>query len=1781
MMNCGEIRDTLLLLPAGEPAGEGVREHLKGCADCARTAELARAAWDLAAPDRDEPVPAAADRGVRGRIECSRRRPVLLLRIGTAAAVLLMAALWVGRERPKEEPVRLCDGPVSGYLEPAFGTLEVKEGPEPGPLGLRSHSVSVTLDDWVMRTEVEEIFVNTSGQRLEGTFVFPLPPDASLSRFAMEVEGTLVEGELVERVRAREVYEGIVRQMKDPALLEWMPGNVFKARVFPIEPYSEKRVILAYTQAPRMWNGEIRYVYPLVSEKTQAHPPEEIAIRASWSLGKPVRRVDCPTHRADVERRDGRSGRASLVLRGVRPRQDFLLRLETEPDELAVAGHRPEGEEGYVGVAFAPRIAAAPRRAGTTVFVVDRSARMSEQELEVARRVVDRMIPRLPAGERIGLVAHHVDCEVRAPEPDAPESRRAWRDFLWGLKSEGASDVLGAIGRAAALGADTIVYVGKGVPTWGETDASKLDLGGRAFRAVLVGSGTGEGTLAALGGELRRIAAGGDTGAEIEAAARTAGLEPLRGLEVEIGAERRALPPLYPGERVFVFARYAAPGRTRVAVGGRAVEVEHPAGPTAQRPLMRLWAQGALEERVAECRRAGEPREAVDAIVAMSRKYQVMTPYTSFLVLESEKAYEQYRIERMKRLDEGESDGKSARKAAERAEIEAVERFRAGERMLAEGRYREAVQAFEAAERGASKELLPKVRESLGEARLAAKFVQPQTASEWEFLLSRLKAAYEVGEQAKASQADERYRLAERYYHAGDLEKAALECEKALALHPRHAAATALRLEVDFILGRGAPTPATQEYSKFFQSALVRHQQTLVEVDNALERGRRMEASGDRAAAEREYRKVLEYAKWMPTGVELETRRKDAQALLHGRTADEQERIRASQRQYEEALRHHHEGRFEEAKLASQRAVASWTGNVAARKLLADVSQIFVGGRAEFGTRELADHARSDFRVRIEEAQIEITKHVRDGERYLQARMYEEAQREFKAAEHKIGAIPYDVKAMNDLLPRVRDSFVKAENARILDEMRAKEEKRPVFEAEASAGDAATRREVTRRMAHLLELSYMALDQRRYDRAIKLADEILLIDPHYAVAKELKEDAEKTRHKEEYYDVLGRKVERWKQLTDDEEEAVIPFSQTVRFPSRDEWAIISRRLTEAVLRTGGGPAGDEDPDLLAIERKLATMKIDLAFENSKLEDILAFIRDFSGLNILLDAAVRDHVDPEKPMTFKAKDLVVRDALKLLLAQRGLDYRVTDDRVVLLTDPERAGDGVPASAEEARRSLEEARRTFNLGDYDRAERRLRKVLESGSSPGPERREAAELLERTRQARVEKRREEERSLARLLADDKARDDFMRRVNQKRELELLFGQAQLYFGQEQFPRCVEVCEKILKINPNLVSVAEMRNVAQRLNHMRRGRDNLTNYLEEWKRTFGEIELNGTPDRGDELAFPGAERWGERSVRPPAIRDEDVQIATAAVDLSRRRPKGIAQLEEDVVPEDKEILDKLRSIRITIDMQNAPLTAVVDYLREVSGLNIHLQGIENPDQEIVTLKVGDVLLDGALRLLLGPRGKGYEVKDGVVVITTAEALRGRVRLELYDVQDLTYGMQDFPGVDVTLARAPSRPATLRPRAEPPGRRVPAKELLSTFRVDLEVRAGALETIQLLADRSGLAFSIDDDARAKLDRAPAAEREFRGVVLDEVLRRLLDPVGLSHFVASDGAVVVQVQLWTGEDLAARVKAAVFPDSWVEADGRTIQFQNGLLIVRHTAEAHAAVRRFLAALRQR
>jgi hypothetical protein len=155
-----------------------------------------------------------------------------------------------------------------------------------GAVRLARHDVTARIVGAMAHTEVDETFVNTTSQELEGVWRFPLPPDARLERLALEVDGKLVEGEFVDASRASGIWRGVLQHAapgaprpveevvwvpgpwRDPALLEWQRGGRAELKIFPIPRNGSRRVVLAYTQHVAPTAGVRRYVYPLATRSS-------------------------------------------------------------------------------------------------------------------------------------------------------------------------------------------------------------------------------------------------------------------------------------------------------------------------------------------------------------------------------------------------------------------------------------------------------------------------------------------------------------------------------------------------------------------------------------------------------------------------------------------------------------------------------------------------------------------------------------------------------------------------------------------------------------------------------------------------------------------------------------------------------------------------------------------------------------------------------------------------------------------------------------------------------------------------------------------------------------------------------------------------------------------------------------------------------------------------------------------------------------------------------------------------------------------------------------------------------------------------------------------------------------------------------------------------------------------------------------------------------------------------------------------------------------------------
>ncbi len=145
-----------------------------------------------------------------------------------------------------------------------------KAGKPMEPIELSSVDTKVRIVGRVAETSTTMTFTNPHNRVLEGEMYFPLPQGATVSGYALDIKGKMIDGVAVEKARGREVFEKIVRQGIDPGLVEWAKGNNFKTRVFPIPAGGSRTIRVSYVSEIAGAAGKQTYHLPLKYKKKVA-----------------------------------------------------------------------------------------------------------------------------------------------------------------------------------------------------------------------------------------------------------------------------------------------------------------------------------------------------------------------------------------------------------------------------------------------------------------------------------------------------------------------------------------------------------------------------------------------------------------------------------------------------------------------------------------------------------------------------------------------------------------------------------------------------------------------------------------------------------------------------------------------------------------------------------------------------------------------------------------------------------------------------------------------------------------------------------------------------------------------------------------------------------------------------------------------------------------------------------------------------------------------------------------------------------------------------------------------------------------------------------------------------------------------------------------------------------------------------------------------------------------------------------------------------------------------
>jgi Ca-activated chloride channel family protein len=553
-------------------------------------------------------------------------------------------------------------------------------------LFLREMSIEVGIARGYARVNVRQVFENRTGDVQEGTYRFRLPPSAAIGDFAVWDDLVRIPGVILEKRRARAIYAELTTQRIDPGLLQQgeedesgarpAGGAAFSAKVAPVPPYATKRLEVQFQQEVPFIGG--RGEFRLALRPPDGEPPiaAHLAVRVSVADANAATGSGSLPLLADgpalaLSGSDARLDRDLVVT--LSPRDATPLRLSAFrnpdgalPDGIALApweraSELPPDRDGFFLLELTPpsepvagsRPAAKGHPPVTLGILFDTSLSHRFAGLEKSYESLVRLLQLLSPRDRFALVGFDRNpSRVVALGPATPENVGAALTALRGRPLGAGSDVVKAVAEGRRLVGDGGRLV---LLTDGPIGPTSATLASARGPLPLFAALAGEETPESIRATAQQVLPSGAPGVEedlffervvgpLEKTASRTAIEPVP-FRVSGGDPR--LRDIYPvlvqppaaGSSSGWIGRYAAP-ETRLRIdlsspllkeGRVSLEGALPERAVVARDLPRRWARARVDHLLARIEAEGERREWVDEIIALSKRYKFVTPYTAFL----------------------------------------------------------------------------------------------------------------------------------------------------------------------------------------------------------------------------------------------------------------------------------------------------------------------------------------------------------------------------------------------------------------------------------------------------------------------------------------------------------------------------------------------------------------------------------------------------------------------------------------------------------------------------------------------------------------------------------------------------------------------------------------------------------------------------------------------------------------------------------------------------------------------------------------------------------------------------------------------------------------------------------------------------------------------------------------------------------------------------------------------------------------------------------------------
>ncbi len=564
---------------------------------------------------------------------------------------------------------------AQGIIVPEPPVLPPERPPVISRAGLKAHSLRADVQIIGMQavTHLVQEFENPTDLSIEGHYLLPLPKGRVITDFSMKINGQKVKGELLDAKKARELYEDILRKYRDPALLEYLGHGLLKLSIFPIPPRGRQQIEITYAhEMLPSQTGVMEYRLPLSARPGMSL--EDLVVSVQVETQRPIQNIYSPTHPLEVKRISDKACKGSLEMSKTPLKGPFVLYVFL--GEEAVGAHlfpwKEKGEAGYFLLSLNPAFEKTKPLPKDVVFLLDASGSMRDGKMEQARQGLQLCIDQLGAQDRFEIIRFSTEANAFFDElvpADAAHLAKA-KQYISKLEAMGGTNMEEALQKALALAPASakmhrplyVVLITDGKPTIGETHEERLvekvleknDLHTRIF-TVGIGYALNARLLDRLTAATRAfrtyVYEGEKLDFKLQDFMRKVSAPVLTGLSWEVeGAVSltdvypRTLPDMFRGNSLILTGRYTGHGKAKLRLKGSRngkarvyeFELNFPEASGQYEFVPALWASRAVGYLLEQIRLHGEDEELIGEVVRLAKKHGIITPYTSYLILEDE-----------------------------------------------------------------------------------------------------------------------------------------------------------------------------------------------------------------------------------------------------------------------------------------------------------------------------------------------------------------------------------------------------------------------------------------------------------------------------------------------------------------------------------------------------------------------------------------------------------------------------------------------------------------------------------------------------------------------------------------------------------------------------------------------------------------------------------------------------------------------------------------------------------------------------------------------------------------------------------------------------------------------------------------------------------------------------------------------------------------------------------------------------------------------------------------